>query len=50
MKDVLVKAGQKVKINEEIGTMLSNPEGVSELRFQIRKNTEPLDPQSWLRE
>jgi septal ring factor EnvC (AmiA/AmiB activator) len=50
MKDVLVKAGQKVKTNEEIGTMLSNPEGVSELRFQIRKNTEPLDPQSWLRE
>jgi septal ring factor EnvC (AmiA/AmiB activator) len=50
MKDVRVKAGQRVKTNEEIGSMLSNPEGVSELRFQIRKNTEPLDPRTWLRE
>ncbi len=50
MKDVFVKAGQKVNTSQEIGVMLSNPEGVSELRFQIRKNTEPLDPRHWLRE
>jgi len=29
--------------------VLSNADGISELRFQIRKNTTALDPQLWLR-
>lgn len=49
LKDVYVKMGQKVVTNQEIGTVLSNGEGAPELRFQIRKNTTPLDPQDWLR-
>ncbi len=49
LKDVSVKSGQKVGINQEIGKVLSNAEGISELRFQIRKNTTALDPQAWLR-
>ncbi len=49
LKEVFVKAGQKVTTNQEIGRVFSNNEGVSELRFQIFKNTTALDPQVWLR-
>ncbi len=49
LKVVYVKRGQKVSVSEEIGQVLSNSEGISELRFQIRKNTTALDPQLWLR-
>lgn len=49
LKDVSVRTGQKVSTSQEIGTVLSNAEGVSELRFQIFKSTTPLDPQVWLR-
>jgi murein hydrolase activator len=49
LKEVFVKAGQKVNTNQEIGRIFSNSEGVSELRFQIFKNTTALDPQAWLR-
>jgi murein hydrolase activator len=49
LKDVYVKEGQKVIVDQEIGRVISNFEGISELRFQIRKNTIALDPQAWLR-
>jgi murein hydrolase activator len=49
LKEVSVKEGQKVLIDQEIGKVISNHEGISELRFQIRKNTMALDPQTWLR-
>jgi septal ring factor EnvC (AmiA/AmiB activator) len=49
LKEVYVKSGQKVSISQEIGQVQVNTEGISELRFQIRKNTVPLDPQQWLR-
>lgn len=49
LKDVYVKKGQRVSTNQEIGQVLSNSDGISELRFQIRKNTTALDPQLWLR-
>jgi septal ring factor EnvC (AmiA/AmiB activator) len=49
LKEVYVKKGQRVSTNQEIGQVLSNAEGISELRFQIRKNTTALDPQLWLR-
>lgn len=48
LKEVYVKAGQKVATNQEIGKIISNSEGISELRFQIRKQFTPLDPQAWL--
>jgi septal ring factor EnvC (AmiA/AmiB activator) len=47
--DVYVKKGQKVNTGQELGQLQVNSEGVSELRFQIRKNTTPLNPQLWLR-
>jgi septal ring factor EnvC (AmiA/AmiB activator) len=49
LKDVLVNKGQKVNTNQEIGQVLTNADGISELRFQIRKNTAPVDPEQWLK-
>ena len=49
LKEVLVVKGQKVKTSQEIGNVFVNPDGVSELRFQIRKNIDALDPQTWLK-
>jgi septal ring factor EnvC (AmiA/AmiB activator) len=49
LKEVFVKQGQKVTRSQEIGQVLSNSDGISELRFQIRKNTTALDPRLWLR-
>lgn len=49
LKDVAVKTGDKVESGQKIGLVLSNGEGKSELRFQIRKNTVALNPEEWLR-
>ena len=49
LKEVTLKKGQKVTTNQEIGQILVNSEGISELRFQIRKNTTALNPEFWLR-
>lgn len=49
LKDVYVKKGQKVSTGQELGVLQVNSEGVSELRFQIRKSTTALNPQLWLR-
>ncbi|HLT81170.1 MAG TPA: peptidoglycan DD-metalloendopeptidase family protein [Cyclobacteriaceae bacterium] len=48
LKEVFVRTGQKVATNEEIGEVMTNSEGVSELRFRIYKDRTPLDPQQWL--
>lgn len=49
LKDVFVKKGQKISTGDEIARVQSTPEGISELRFQIRKNIVALDPQQWLK-
>lgn len=49
LKDVAVKPGQKVETGQEIGEVIVNSEGKSELRFQIRKNIVALNPEDWLR-
>lgn len=50
LKDVYVKKGQKISTGQELGQLQVNSEGVSELRFQIRKSTTALNPQLWLRD
>jgi septal ring factor EnvC (AmiA/AmiB activator) len=50
LKEVYVKRGQKVQTDQQIGRLSNNGEGISELRFQIRKNTVPLNPQAWLKD
>jgi len=49
LRDVFVKSGQKVSTGDEIARVLSSADGISELRFQIRKNIVALDPQEWLK-
>ena len=49
LKEVTLKRGQKVTTNQEIGQILVDSEGISELRFQIRKNTTALNPEFWLK-
>jgi septal ring factor EnvC (AmiA/AmiB activator) len=49
LKEVFVRTGQKVTTNQEIGRVFSNTDGVSELRFQIFKNTTALDPEVWIK-
>lgn len=49
LKDVFVKSGQKVTTNQEIGNILTNKDGVSELKFEIRKSADAMDPQVWLK-
>lgn len=49
LREVTLQKGQKVATNQEIGRILVNAEGISELRFQIRKNTTALDPELWLK-
>jgi murein hydrolase activator len=49
LKDIVVKRGQKVKTNQELGEIISSPDGISELRFRIYKDKTPLDPQNWLK-
>lgn len=49
VKDIVVKQGQSVSTNQVLGKVQANAEGISELRFQIRKNFDALNPQEWLR-
>jgi murein hydrolase activator len=48
LKDVYVKMGQKVDPRQDLGVLQVNGEGISELRFQIRKNIVALNPEEWL--
>jgi murein hydrolase activator len=48
LKDVYVKMGQKVDSRQDLGVVQANAEGISELRFQIRKNIVALNPEEWL--
>jgi Membrane-bound metallopeptidase len=49
LKEVSVKKGDNIAINHQIGKVISNPDGISELRFKIYRNTTALDPEQWLK-
>ena len=48
LKEVYVKTGQKIITNQEIGKVITNSDGISELRFEVRKNIAALNPEQWL--
>lgn len=48
LKKVYVKIGQSISTNQEIGEVLTDANGVSELKFELHKSTTPLDPKLWL--
>ncbi len=48
LKSVNVKTGQQVSRQDVIGEVNTDIDGVSEVQFQVWKNTEKLDPELWL--
>lgn len=48
LRTVDVKKGQVLKAGENIGEVYTNNDGISELKFQIWKNTVKMDPEKWL--
>jgi len=48
LKEVYVQPGQKVKMKQEIGKIATGPNGKTELKFRIYKNTTKLNPELWL--
>lgn len=48
LKNVSVRAGQRVKAREALGTVATDKDGVSEIQFQIWKEFTKLNPESWL--
>ncbi|WP_254448824.1 murein hydrolase activator EnvC family protein [Spirosoma rhododendri] len=48
LRSVQVRAGQRVKARESIGTVATDKNGVSEMQFQIWKEFTKLNPESWL--
>jgi septal ring factor EnvC (AmiA/AmiB activator) len=48
LRTVQVRAGQRVKAREPIGTVATDKNGVSEMQFQIWKEFTKLNPESWL--
>jgi septal ring factor EnvC (AmiA/AmiB activator) len=48
LRTVSVRAGQRVKARESIGTVATDKNGVSEMQFQIWKEFTKLNPESWL--
>ena len=48
LKDVKVKKGDKVEAKQAIGTVYTDKDGTSEVQFQVWKNKDKLNPESWL--
>ncbi len=48
LKEVNVKAGQSLKHKDQLGKVFTDKDGISELHFELWKNNQTLNPQSWL--
>ncbi len=49
LKNVSVQKGQTIQAMDEIGEVFTDGDGISELHFEVWKNTTKLDPEKWLR-
>ncbi|MGB3466841.1 MAG: peptidoglycan DD-metalloendopeptidase family protein [Cyclobacteriaceae bacterium] len=49
LDEVNVEVGQTVSTQDIIGEVLTNKEGVSQLQFEVWKNTTNLNPEKWLK-
>ncbi len=49
LKNVLVEKGQKVEALDPIGEVYTDADGISEVHFEVWRNTSKLDPEIWLR-
>ncbi|TGE09867.1 murein hydrolase activator EnvC family protein [Hymenobacter fodinae] len=48
LRNVSVTEGQQVKARQPIGTVYTDPEGTSEVQFQVWHNSSNLNPENWL--
>ncbi len=48
LKNVSVKSGQTIDVKDEMGVVMTDKNGVSELHFEIWKKSERMNPQQWL--
>lgn len=48
LKQVAVKQGQALQVNDSVGLVYTDGDGVSSLQFQIWHNQEKLNPETWL--
>jgi len=48
LKKVNVKMGQQIAKQDVIGEVNTDVDGISEVQFQVWKNTQKLDPELWL--
>jgi septal ring factor EnvC (AmiA/AmiB activator) len=49
LSNVSVTTGQKVRTGQRIGSVASDEDGTSEINFQVWKNTQHQNPETWLR-
>ncbi|MBP5424979.1 MAG: peptidoglycan DD-metalloendopeptidase family protein [Prevotella sp.] len=47
--DVAVRQGQKIQANTPLGTVRTDASGDCILKFQLRRNTQRLNPEEWVR-
>lgn len=48
LKDVAVKKGDILNAKQIVGTVYTDKDGTSEIQFQVWKNNQKLNPESWL--
>jgi murein hydrolase activator len=48
LKTVSVSTGQTVNMKDVIGTVYTDADGTTELQFQVWKNSDNMNPESWL--
>lgn len=48
LKGVKVTKGQQVTVGQELGEIITDKDGVSELKFEVWKSAKAVDPQQWL--
>ena len=50
LKQVAVRRGQDLQVNDSVGLVYTDGDGVSSLQFQIWHNQEKLNPETWLQQ
>lgn len=50
LKEVAVKQGQALQVDDSVGLVYTDGNGVSSLQFQIWHNQEKLNPETWLQQ
>jgi septal ring factor EnvC (AmiA/AmiB activator) len=48
LKEVIVKTGDEITSKQKIGIVYTDKDNVTQLQFQIWKNNQKLNPESWL--